>query len=77
MVGGRLLTAANEEVVVDAVTRRTGSFAVFNVTVEALSTYHVSTLGVLVHNKPAKLDLQALLNSRRQGLFDSIDELHK
>lgn len=77
MVGDRLLTAENEEVVVDAVTLRTGSFSVFNVTVEALSTYHVSPLRVLVHNKPARLDLQAIFNSRRQGLFESIEELRK
>lgn len=53
--GTPLLTVNSKEIRIDSIQRRQGSFVVFNIEVEGLHTYHVSELGILVHNKAEKL----------------------
>jgi RHS repeat-associated protein len=48
--GSPLLTKDGTVVRVESIIRRSGSFKVYNFEVEALHTYFVSKLGVLVHN---------------------------
>lgn len=49
-VGDRLWTATGGVVDVDGVTRREGSFLVYNFEVDGFHSYFVSDWGVLVHN---------------------------
>ncbi|QYO62563.1 polymorphic toxin-type HINT domain-containing protein [Leptolyngbya sp. 7M] len=49
-LGTALLTRAGQIVSVTAIERQVGLFAVYNFEVEALHTYFVSSLGILVHN---------------------------
>lgn len=55
-LGDSLLTTANQVVRVDSIKRREGSFTVFNITIEVINTYFVSDLGILVHNKPMRIN---------------------
>lgn len=55
MPGDLLLTHDSHRLAVNKVSRREGSFAVFNIEVEGVHTYHVSELGILVHNKAMML----------------------
>ncbi|MBD1935649.1 MULTISPECIES: polymorphic toxin type 24 domain-containing protein [Cyanophyceae] len=55
-LGDSLLTKANQVVQVDSISSREGSFTVFNITVDCLNTYFVSPLGILVHNKPVRVN---------------------
>jgi hypothetical protein len=53
-VRGSPLLAADESIVhVDAINRREGSFAVYNIEVTKAHNYLVSRLGILVHNQCA------------------------
>jgi hypothetical protein len=74
-VADRLTTSAGTQVVIDEIVARSGTFTVYNITVEGLAAYHVSDLQVLVHNKPMKLDLRAIFNSRNADLRESIAEI--
>ena len=56
---------------VEAIEAREGTYAVFNLTVDALQTYFVSSAGVLVHNKPAR----NLLTDRAIRLEESSREV--
>jgi hypothetical protein len=48
--GSPLLTRDGSVLRVDSVTRHEGSFRVYNLEVATAHTYHVSSLGILVHN---------------------------
>jgi nucleoid-associated protein YgaU len=76
-VADRLVTASGIQLSIEAVSQRVGAFTVHNISVEGLATYHVSELGILVHNKPMKLDLKAMFDSRKVSLHESIAEIRK
>jgi hypothetical protein len=71
----QLTTASGAQVAIDEITARVGTFNVHNLSVEGFATYHVSELEILVHNKPMKLDLKAIFDSRRADLHESITDL--
>ncbi len=48
---GTVLGSAEGDAVVESVHRRHGVFTVYNLRVDEVHTYHVSSLGLLVHNK--------------------------
>ncbi|HUQ03302.1 MAG TPA: polymorphic toxin-type HINT domain-containing protein, partial [Kofleriaceae bacterium] len=73
--GDKLVSQGGDELPLDAITRRSGAFTVYNITVESLSTYHVSESRVLVHNKPAHLDEEAAFRSRKDGIYETVQEL--
>lgn len=50
-IGTKLTTKFRDHVAVDSISRRTGSYTVFNIEVGELQTFLVSAIGVLVHNK--------------------------
>ncbi|OUC11880.1 MAG: hypothetical protein B0A82_25575 [Alkalinema sp. CACIAM 70d] len=49
-VGTQLLTREGEIVYVNLIEPETGKFSVYNIEVEELHTYHVTNIGILVHN---------------------------
>lgn len=51
-VDDTLLDADEVERKIQAISTRSGTFIVYNIEVEGLHTYHVSSLSILVHNKP-------------------------
>src|SRR5262249_54786609 len=51
MHGSALLTSEGSRVWVDSVTEKNGLFTVYNIEVGVAHVYHVSHLGVLVHNQ--------------------------
>jgi hypothetical protein len=48
-----LLTKAGPEIYIDSISRRNGSFTVYNLHVDEINTYYVSDMEILVHNKAA------------------------
>ena len=46
-----LSSASGAQLAVDSIASRTGSFTVYNISVEGLATYYVSPLEIFVHNK--------------------------
>lgn len=74
-VGERVSSRHSVELSIESIASRVGSFVVYNISVDALQTYHVSERGVLVHNKPARLDLEADFRVRRDSIYESITEI--
>ncbi len=74
-VGDNVLSKSGEQVRLASITQRTGQFEVYNITVDTLETYWVSTLDILVHNKPRHFDPEAHFNNRKESLHSSIYEI--
>ncbi|MBD6618230.1 DUF4157 domain-containing protein [Komarekiella sp. 'clone 1'] len=55
--GTPLLTITGQVIFVDSIKNQQGVFTVFNIEVDGLHTYHVSSLGILVHNKAMRAGL--------------------
>ncbi len=50
-VGDSLITSQGRSIRCDSIGRRKGAFEVFNIEVDGVHNYYVSSLGILVHNK--------------------------
>jgi hypothetical protein len=58
LVGTTLFSLHKGNVIIENIQVRTGTFTVYNIEVNGLHNYCVSPLGILVHNKPMRWNLQ-------------------
>lgn len=76
-VGQTLLSLNKGTIAIDHIQSRVGSFTVYNVEVNGLHNYCVSPLGVLVHNKAMRWNLQDRAVALRAKVTELLEQVRE
>lgn len=75
-VGTTLFSLYKGDVTIEHIQIRTGTFTVYNIEVNGLHNYCVSPLGILVHNKPMRWNLQDRAVALRRQVNELIERVN-